>query len=185
MNKLEQIVTNLVNTSSDINEHLVTLIKYGSECEHITEMGVRWIISTWAFLGCAPKKLISYDKQNPSNWGANIQDVYDIASEFGLDFTFIEKSVLEVEIEETDLLFLDTLHTYGQLKAELSLHPSKVRKYMIFHDTSNYEFRDEIETDTEKKGLWPAIEEFLEEHKEWCILERYTNNNGLLILKRI
>ena len=34
------------------------------------------------------------------------------------------------------------------------------------------------------KGLWPAVEEFLQEHPEWTIERRYTNNNGLTILKR-
>jgi hypothetical protein len=34
-------------------------------------------------------------------------------------------------------------------------------------------------------GLWPAIEEFLENNRnEWTLLARYTNNNGLTILKR-
>ena len=34
------------------------------------------------------------------------------------------------------------------------------------------------------KGLGPAIDEFLSYHKEWYILERYTNNNGLTILAK-
>ena len=35
------------------------------------------------------------------------------------------------------------------------------------------------------KGLWPAIEEFLQNNDEWVLHERYTNNNGLTILKKI
>ena len=66
MYDLEQIVNQIYTTPSDINEHIPTLIDYASECEHITEMGVRAITSTWAFLGAAPKKLISYDIENPS-----------------------------------------------------------------------------------------------------------------------
>ena len=42
---------------SDINEHLPTLKKYSEECEHITEMGVRWVVSTFAFLMGKPKKI--------------------------------------------------------------------------------------------------------------------------------
>ena len=34
------------------------------------------------------------------------------------------------------------------------------------------------------KGLWPAIEEFLENNKNWKIKERYINNNGLTILEK-
>ena len=40
--------------------------------------------------------------------------------------------------------------------------------------------RDEI-----TRGLWPAISEFLSLHPEWVLHERFTNNNGLTILKRI
>ena len=38
---------------------------------------------------------------------------------------------------------------------------------------------------TSGKGLWPAIEEFLLESKEWIQHERFYNNNGLTILKRV
>ena len=34
----------------DINEHLPILKRFSEECSHITEMGVRYMVSTWAFL---------------------------------------------------------------------------------------------------------------------------------------
>jgi len=204
MNKLEEIVNYLYQYPSDINEHFPALIKYGSECNHITEMGVRWITSTWAFLGCGPEKLISYDMQDPSYWdesnpeekleiiqrGYNkLQDVYDVADEFGLDFKFIKANVLDIEIEETDLLFLDTWHAYKQLKAELELHSPKVRKYIVFHDTTTYGDIDETnyeilgsEWKGEGIGIWRAIEEFLQSNPEWELIERFTNCNGLTII---
>jgi len=193
MHNLETLINQLHQTPSDINEHIPTLVEYGSECETITEMGVRTITSTWAFLGCAPKSLISYDIQDPSKWGANIQDVYDTAKSYGLNFEFRKENVLKIEIEETDLLFLDTWHAYDQLKAELRLHSNKAKKYIIMHDTTSYEFRDEPLTSENAwegeldfgRGLWAAIEEFLESSEEWVLHKRYTNNNGLTILKRI
>ena len=193
MYDLEQIVNQIYTTPSDINDHIPILIEYASECETITEMGVRAITSTWAFLGAAPKKLISYDMENPSHYGSNIQTVYDVAKQYGLNFSFTKADVLKIDIEETDLLFLDTWHAYDQLKAELERHSSKAKKYIIMHDTTSYEQRDEPLTsentfEGEKssgKGLWPAITEFLEANNEWQLHKRYTNNNGLTILKRI
>jgi hypothetical protein len=193
MYDLEQIVNQIYTTPSDINEHIPTLINYASECEHITEMGVRAITSTWAFLGAAPKKLISYDIENPSKWGANIDQVYSVAKQHGLNYEFQKEDVLKIDIEETDLLFLDTWHAYCQLKAELDKHNSKARKYIIMHDTTSYEFRDEPLTSENAwegdppsgKGLWAAVTEFLDENNEWELHKRYTNNNGLTILKRI
>jgi hypothetical protein len=192
MYDLEQIVNQIYTTPSDINEHIPTFIEYASECDHITEMGVRAISSTWAFLGAAPKKLVSYDMENPSHYGADINVVYEVAKQYGLNYEFIQADVLKIEIEETDLLFLDTWHAYDQLKAELDRHNSKARKYIIMHDTTSYEFRDEPLTsentfEGEKssgKGLWPAITEFLEENNNWELHKRFTNNNGITILKR-
>ena len=37
------------DTASDINEHLPVLKEYAQKCETITEMGVRAVVSTWAF----------------------------------------------------------------------------------------------------------------------------------------
>ncbi len=189
MYNLEQIVNQIYTTPSDINEHIPTLIQYGSECDHITEMGVRAITSTWAFLGSAPKKLISYDIENPEKWGADINHVYDVAKYYGLDYEFRKENVLKLEIEETDLLFLDTWHSYKQLQSELALHASKVKKYIIFHDTTKFANTDETsyeiwgnEWKGEGIGIWKAIEEFLESNPEWEILERFTNCNGLTII---
>ena len=119
---LEQKVNEIYKTPSDINEHIPAIIKYGQECEHITEMGVRGIVSTWAWLATAPQKLIAYDLENPSKWGGIIQDVYETAEAYNLDFTFIEGDVLKLEIDETDLLFLDTWHVYEQVRDEIKLH---------------------------------------------------------------
>ena len=189
---LEQKVNKITNTRSDINEHIPVIIKYGQECDHITEMGVRGIVSTWAWLASAPKKLIAYDLEDPSRWGGVIQDVYDTAEAYDLDFTFIEGDVLKLEIEETDLLFLDTWHSYKQLKSELELHASKARTYICFHDTTSYEFHDETSYEmwgddwkAEGIGIWKAIEEFLESNPEWVLKERFTHNNGFTIIERI
>jgi hypothetical protein len=61
------------------------------------------------------------------------------------------------------------------------------------HDTTSYEYRDEPLTsentfEGEKstgKGLWPAITEFLDSNSEWELHKRYTNNNGITIIKRV
>lgn len=189
---LENHINLLHSSRSDINEHIPTLVKYGQECNHITEMGVRGIISTWAFLGSAPKKMISYDIQDPKKWNKSIDDVYETAKSYGLNYTFIQANVLEVEIEPTELLFIDTWHAYKQLKAELNLHANKASKYIILHDTTSFEFRDETSYEAwgdewvgDGKGLWPAVEEFLKANPHWTLHERFFNNNGLTILKRL
>jgi hypothetical protein len=177
---------------SDIYEHIETLYQYGKQCKHITEMGVRWVSSTWAFLYSNPERLISYDivKEN------NVVEVESLAKRNGLNFTFIEADVLKVEIEETDLLFIDTLHTYNQLYAELQKHSGCVRKYIVLHDTNTFGFKDEINdgkksdlienAEKTKEGLVNALIDFLASDNGifWEIEKVFTNNNGLTIIKR-
>ena len=193
---LEKQVNLIHHRSSDINEHIPTIIELAQECDHITEMGCRWVVSTWAWLAGLPKNgLVTYDILNPMNWTGEhdvIKDVEDTAKAYNIDFKFIEADVCAIEIEETDLLFLDTWHSYKQLTSELKLHASKVKKYICFHDTTSYATKDETnyeewgdEWKAEGIGIWKAIEEFLESNPEWVLEKRFTNNNGFTIIKRI
>jgi hypothetical protein len=185
----------LVVTPSDINEHLPVLKRYAEECDVIVEMGVRWIVSTWALLAGKPKKLTSLDLYNPSKFGGNLQEVYNASSESQINFEFIEHDSLTYNMEECDLLFIDTWHDYLQLKKELFRHHTKAKKYIIFHDTVSFGYKDEggadimgttnnVETNL-PKGLNAAIEEFLFWNKEWTMWEKRPNNNGLTVLKKI
>jgi hypothetical protein len=189
---LEQKIKEITVHSSDINEHIPTIVEYATKCKHITEMGVRGIISTWAWLAGKPEKLIAYDIQNPNRWNSSLKDLEDTAAELGVDFKFHLANVLDIEIEETDLLFIDTWHSYKQLTAELKLHAPKVKKYICLHDTTSYATHDEDsyeiwgdEWKAEGIGLWKAVEEFLEINTEWKLHNRFTNNNGFTILKKI
>lgn len=193
MEKIIKKYSELCHTISDINEHLPTLKKYGEECDTIIEMGVRSIVSTWAFLASNPKKLISLDLCNPSKYGGNIDEVVDGVSETNIQFSFIEENSLVYNIDECDLLFIDTWHDYLQLKQELNRHHRNVKKYIILHDTVSYGNSNEdfnvsgIENNTDTnlpKGLWPAVEEFLYNNRNWVVWEKKPNNNGLTVLKR-
>ena len=181
MEVLENIYNQRCSMPSDINEHLPTLKKYAEECDHITEIGVRWVVSTFAFIMGKTKKLISIDIDPIEKHGIQTIDLISLAKTAGVEFEFVLGDTTEIEIEETDFLFIDTLHTYTQLKKELALHPSKVKKYIGFHDTTTFAQVGEYK----EVGLWPAIEEFLSSNPEWVIAEKFEKNNGLTILKRI
>jgi hypothetical protein len=194
MNNIETEYNNLVNTPSDINEHLPVLKEYTSLCDHVTEMGVRWVISTYAFAAGKPKKLVCVDMEHPSHWRQGIgrlEAIETYCSENNIIFEFVQGNSLEIFIEPTDLLFIDTLHSYNQLKSELNLHSKNVKKYIILHDTESCAHRDEtnyfnlITEDLHKKGLQPALDEFLENNKDWELEKQFKNNCGLTILKRI
>jgi len=175
---------------SDINELLPTLKEYANKCDHVTEMGVRYFVSTYAFLSSSAKQVVGIDIEKQLE---QFQECRDLCNKEGKRFKYVIGDSLKIEIDETDFLFIDTWHEYGQLKAELNRHHSKAKKYIGFHDTTTYAHVGETEYWDVKasggfsetgKGLWDAIEEFLAEHPEWVIDLRLTNNNGLTILKK-
>jgi len=189
MNKIISNYEYYTTTHSDINEHLPTIKKYAEDCEHVTELGVRFVVSTWALLAAKPKRIVAVDiMQRPVGEAARL------AEEAGIEFQFLigDTADKDFQIEETDLLFIDTWHIYEQLKRELELHSSKAKKYIILHDTTKYgEVGEEhtyenalVKVGSERTGLWRAIEEFISDNEEWYIKERFTNNNGLTVLAR-
>jgi hypothetical protein len=158
-------------TPSDINMFIPKLREYASKCSHVTEFGVRWIVSTWGLLAGSPKKLVSYDIVHPSQHNAKIEEVYGIAKDNNIEYEFNLASSLEAEIEPTDLLFIDTEHTYSHLTKELNLHHKKVSKYIICHDTIAF------------PDVKIAVDSFVKDNKNWTIKEHLENWPGLIILE--
>lgn len=179
------------NHKSDINELLPTLKAYADRCDHVTEMGVRYFVSTYAFLSSTAKKVVGIDIEAQIEQFNECKRLCELE---GKNFTYVIGDTLKITIDETDFLFIDTWHEYGQLKAELERHHSKVKKYIGFHDTTTYAHEGETQYWEVKasggfsqtdKGLWDAIEEFLVAHPEWKIDLKLENNNGLTIIKKI
>jgi len=163
-------------TPSDINEHLPTLRQYAAQVSHITEFGVDTSAnSTVAMMAARPKRMISYDLQD-----LDVQSLASFARSADVDWVFHRANVLDVEIDNTDLLFIDSWHHYLQLKAEFELHADKVRQYIVMHDTEIY--RD-VGSGNYSGGLWQGIEEAVATG-EWTICYSSVANNGLTILER-
>jgi len=170
------------DTPSDINEHMEVLKSLADEVKHVTEMGTRTGVSTRAFLA-SDVTLRAYDLF----LDARVVELFKLAKEEGKDVEYIQSNVLDVEIDETDLLFIDTWHCYDQLIAELNLHAPKVKKYIAFHDTQTYGTRsEEFMGRVGSNGLLPAIIHYMIENpKKWQFKVHRTNNNGLTVIERI
>jgi len=161
---------------TDIHEHLPIISELTSQCNHVTELGVGWAQSTRAFLR-HDVEIHSYEFMPQPG----IREFFDEAKNAGRNVTLHVDDTRKVNIAETDLMLVDSLHIYEQVQKELELHAGKVRKYLLFHDTTLFADRGEFGG----KGIWPAVQEFMDSHSEWQLVERRTNNNGLTILKRV
>lgn len=162
--------------TTDINEHLPALYALAFKCNTIVEFGTRSGHSTAALLA------------GLDNTVGTALHSYDIAPQqftpAALDlvtwhFTQADTSDLYA-IPECDLLFIDTLHTCDQVRAELRC-ARYVRRWIAFHDTVLFGWRDEHPG--HGPGIMQAILEFLAEHPQWRVLSHNPANNGLLVLE--
>ncbi len=152
-------------------------------CNTVTEFGTRTAVSTAAFAFAYPEWLHCYD----TDLKPEALDLARVAQAAGIDMALCQHNVLQVEIEETDLLFIDTWHCYEQLSAELALHASKVKRYIVMHDTETFKLYGEPpagERFGQRRGLQPAIEEFLGESALFTLAYTTPKCNGLTVLSR-
>lgn len=188
----------------DIHEHIDTLYAYATECESVIECGVETAVSSWAFVkglrdnSRSRKRLLSIDV----NYHPNIYAVKTIAGKVGVDYQFRRGSDLDVEIEDTDMTFIDTWHVDEHLWRELNRFAPRTKKYIVMHDTVVDGEQGEtvrrgwnpLEQSKESgypisgivQGLQVALKRFLTENsKEWRQRDHFNNCNGLTILERI
>ena len=141
-----------LSTPSDISEHLPALRRLAEECSHVTEFGTRTGVSTTAFLQ-TKATIVAFDiVKRPE-----VAVLEQAARKERVNFRFVLANVLDVAIEPTDLLFIDTLHVYQQCRSELEQHGHKARKYIAFHDTVTFGETGELPNSV---GLVPAIEAY-------------------------
>lgn len=171
-------ISELGKNRSDISAHLPILEYFASKCSHVTEFGFRECNSTVAFLTSTKGIVISYDI-DPCRQAVSMLN----AMKLPCIWKFIQANTNDIKyIDQTDLLFIDTLHTYNQVKSELRFY-DKVSKYIIFHDT----WSDGISSKDRpgENGILDAINEFLSEHPEWKKIYEVDFNHGLIILEKI
>ena len=188
------------NTPSDISEHVPLLYQLSKEVSSVVEIGMRGMVSSWGILQglsespFSHRSYIGIDISSPPYDTLNAAQL--LARAHGIEFTFLQANDMDIDIPETDFLFIDSLHTYCHLTYELEKFSPSIRKYIAMHDTSPpWESVDDSEyhgdfseypdyIDKNKRGLWLAVEDFLQRHPEWKLAARYINCHGFTILER-
>lgn len=171
---LEDLYHRAWQTPHNINEHAPTLRLLATECAAVVEFGTDDAISTAALLAGQPERLTTIDVR-PSPKAEALRSVAGRTR-----FEIVQGDSLAVDIDETDLLFIDSKHTHAQLAAELERHAGKVRRWIVLHDTVTFGMTGE----DGGRGLVPALTEFLAAHPEWRIVAEWRNNNGLTVIRR-
>ncbi len=149
---------------SDISVHMPFLRFLSSQCKQVVEFGVREGCSTVAIL-IGGSRLTSYDinKSPLTNQLSRLSN-----------WTFIQRSSIDVDmvIPQTDLLFIDSCHTFEHVRTELYLHSHRVRKWIAFHDVVSC------------RGVREAKDEFLRDYNEFTEVYLSQVNHGLAVIQR-
>ena len=200
---LDKLYSDACNNVTDINEHIPVHRQLALECSSVVEIGVRSMISTFGLLkglsesGNENLKYTGIDLDMPPSETFNKSK--QVCKQNNIEFNFIARDDMTIPVEEVgecDMLFIDSLHTYAHLSYEVETFSVLAKKYITFHDSSppwesvddHFYHGDRSEypewIDREKRGVWPAIEDFLVRHPEWVLKERKTNNHGFTILEK-
>jgi len=187
-------------TYSDIYEHMPVLRELSKECSSVVEIGLRTCVSTWGIIkglsesSAKDRSYLGIDEVMPPIQTMNLLKKLSLGH--GMRFDFWEVNDMTVDIPPTDMLFIDSLHTYCHMTYELEKFSHNVRKIICMHDTSEPwgEVNDNAyhgdyseypaDIDRTKSGLWPAVQDFLTRHPEWVLAERRLNNHGFTVLRR-
>lgn len=206
-NQLNEIYVDICNQPSKIREQLPLLSWYAKECASVIAIDSKEDDATWALLQglsesyANPRSYLRIGGEDVSIESLNLAK--SLAEKHLIQFSFWKVKDLFIQIEPTDLLFLDISRTYCHLMYELETFSSQVSKYICIPGTSGphahadgegyYSNYSEFDTSYDrikstynhsKKGLWQAILDFLSRHPEWVLLEQDEENEGMAVLQR-
>lgn len=146
----------LVETASDINEHLPTIMQLAKSCSVVVGCGMREDVQEAVRAG-----------HQVSGLGTCKLHVH----------TGPEAST-NCDLIDNEMLFVDNdPHTADQVYKELKHHVASCKRYIVLHDTQVYG-----ESYNGQPGILPAVRRFQSEHPEFVTVAHYDNNNGLTVL---
>lgn len=158
--------------------HCPTIREFASRCQHVTELGLNSLGVCVSVMAGQPPTFIAYGKDEKKV----DEIVKELPDNVGRTHLKIRKGdSLKIQIEETEMLVIDTYHTYSQLNKELLKHAGSVTKYIVIVNSYAFAVRGE---DGNAPGIMDAVVEFVAKNNRWEIVYNERKNNGLLILQR-
>ena len=201
---LHDVAVEVATYRRDLDTHAATLMDLASQCQHVTEMTKRR--ESTAFLlagitrkpacqdegcrtGCkrdcnTPVTMISFQEERDSLI-TYLQDAVKTSPGKQITWTDHATSLREIPtwVHETDMLFIDTVHSYERANAELKQFGKQVRKFIVFHDTATR--GNGLKGEDGGKGILHAIREFLGDNPEWFIKSHTELQYGLTVLSKV
>lgn len=124
-----------------------------------------------------PKKVILVDI-NMEKYNKFLKPIAEkYCSENNIELIAHECSSIDSKcVHKTDILLIDSLHQHNHMQKELDLHGNNVLKYIIAHDTSVINKRND-------DSLYRCLMKFAK-NNGWEQVERGTNNVGYTVIRK-
>ena len=149
--------------------------KYMAECNSYMELGTHQGGTASVALMCKPKTvcLVDIDTSRYNKFLAPIATKYCAENNINLDVRNVSSHSL-ASVNTTDMLVIDSYHHPMHMQKELELHGHGVRKYILAHDTS-------VINGKQNDSLFRCMKDWGEKNG-WKVIERGKTNVGYTVL---
>lgn len=159
----------------DLDKHMPMLLEIAQGCQHITEFSKRReSLITWA--RARPKRLVSHNLEAGDK---DARMAVALVQQEGTNCLIDTRQSTEcADIEDTDLLWIDTVHHADRLRGELQKFGHRSKHYIIVRGTGSFG----VNAEGGGPGLFEAMREFVHENPQWFVMLHATNQYGLTVL---
>lgn len=153
------------------------IMKYMGDCKSYMELGTHQGGTASAALLTKPSRvfLVDMDLSRYRKFLEPIANEYAEENDIELITREVDSTSLGA-MNTTDMLMIDSYHHPAHMKKELNTHAHNVNKYIIAHDTS-------IINGKQNDSLYKVLVNFAESNR-WEVIERGTTNVGYTVLKK-
>jgi hypothetical protein len=172
---------NLLQKHAETNKQIYTLLRFACRCDHVTSLTMNTWESAIAFLAAEINTIRMYNLGEADS--KELETYTKISKELDINFQFRK---VEEDIEETDLLYINTPAEGNYRAMELTKYAKRVRKFILLPNTVTHAHRAvpniKLSADINPIGLVFGINHFIQNHDNWFILEHDDIEPGMTIL---
>lgn len=172
----DEIFNQFCDNPRDLDKHLGFMRELALQVGSVCEFGKRQeSLAAWVVAGVG--RIESHNAEQKAEY----QALVEIFKEGGGEITVDNRPALAVEsIQETDLLWLDTVHHYDRTRGELQKFAKSVTRYIVVRGTGEFGFNAE----GGGPGMFGALREFVDENPEWFVMYHTTVEYGITVLSK-
>ena len=181
---MQEIYENIAENISS-NPQLLGLMDWCRRVDSITIVGFGNGLSTLVALSTKPKTITVYDHVLPDG----IADYQTIANDHGVQFTFHNKMIVELDaIPQCDMLIVDTFAEGNVVMTICQKFEKFVNRYIVVNNTFKHAHQPDptvkLGNNAQPVGVVFGLNSFLQNNDPWHIAENMYWSPGLTLLYR-